>query len=179
MDQFLQNLSEISKGQMSINQSMLNLFPLPVAGMSSEQMAQLQRLAGRQRELRQALEAMQTQPGAGKYQDLLDKLSDEMKDIEDALYQYKLDRELIQRQQMIISRLLDAQKSVRQENYSRERKSKPGEDVLRQTPAPLPGSLGMDELRELIQKALREPYPEEYEVYIREYFKALLESQNP
>ena len=36
-----------------------------------------------------------------------------------------------------------------------------------------------DELRELIQQALREPYPKDYELLIREYFRALLEETRP
>lgn len=175
MDQFLKDLANISQGQMSLNQSLLSIFPIPVSGLTGEQMAQLRRLAGRQRELREALEALGDEPGASKYQQLIDNLSAEMKEMEEALYQYKLDRKLIERQKMIISRLLDAQKSIRQEDYQKERKSKPGEDILQAPPIPLPSDLGVDELRAIIQKALKEPYPEEYELYIREYFKSLLE----
>ena len=53
-----------------------------------------------------------------------------------------------------------------------------GSDVfVQQRPAPLASDLGRDQLRELLQKALRETYPEEYEYYIREYFKRLLEEK--
>uniref|UniRef100_A0A7C4TH33 DUF4175 family protein n=1 Tax=candidate division WOR-3 bacterium TaxID=2052148 RepID=A0A7C4TH33_UNCW3 len=175
MDQFLKSLSEITQGQSSLNQSMFSIFPIPVSGLTKEQMSQISRLAGKQRELRQALEALKETPGAGKYQELLDELGKEMKEIEEALYQYKLDRKLIERQQMIISRLLDAERSIRQEDWTKERKSRPGKDIIRPSPAQLPQELGRDELREIIQRALREPYPKEYEIYIREYFKRLLE----
>lgn len=175
MDEFLKGLSEISKGQMTLNQGMLGIFPIPISGLTGEQMAQLQRLAGKQRELRQALEALRDTPGASGYQQLLDNIAQEMKEMEESLYQYKIDRKLIERQKMIISRLLDAQKSIRKEDYQKERKSKPGEDILRASPLPLPSELGIDELREIIQKALKEPYPQDYELYIREYFKSLLE----
>ena len=101
-----------------------------------------------------------------------------MKQAEEDLYQYKIDRELIERQKKIISRLLDAQKSIRKEDYEKKRKSKPGEEFLvRENPDALPAELGKDQLRELIQKALRESYPKEYELYIREYFRKLLEDR--
>jgi hypothetical protein len=178
MDEFLEGLSKISKGQMSITQSLSAFLPIPVSGLSGEQKAQLQKLAGKQRALREALESLRGEAGATKYQDLLDHIASEMKKSEEALYQYKLDRKLIERQKKIISRLLDAQKSIRKEDYEKRRKSKPGMDFLvRESPKTLPEDLGEDELRVLIQKALRESYPKEYELYIREYFKSLLEEK--
>jgi len=178
MDKFLEELSNISKGQMSLNQSSAGLLPLQVGGLTPDQRAQLKRLAGRQRALRQALESLRSEAGASKYQELLDNIINEMEKAEEALYQYKLDRELIERQKKIISRLLDTQKSIRKEDYEKKRKSKPGQDLIaRDDPQSLPEELGKDQLRELIQKALKESYPEEYELYIREYFKRLLEER--
>ncbi|MGQ9664762.1 MAG: hypothetical protein ACUVUH_05445 [bacterium] len=177
MEQFLKNLSEITQNQMGIGQSLFNLFPLSVSGLTPEQMAQIQRLAGKQRALRQALESLKGSPEASRYEEMLNNLAEEMKETEEALYQYKLDRKLIERQQLIISRLLDAEKSIRQEDWTKERKSKPGEDIKRASPMPLPEELGRDELLEIIQRALKQPYPEEYELYIREYFRALLDKK--
>lgn len=177
LDQFLKNLSQITQEQMGIGQSIFNLFPLSVSGLTPQQMAQIQRLAGKQRELRQALESLKGSAEASRFQEMLDNLAEEMKETEEALYQYKLDRKLIERQQLIISRLLEAEKSIRQEDWTKERKSKPGEDIKRASPMPLPEQLGRDELLEIIQRALKQPYPEEYELYIREYFRALLEHQ--
>lgn len=178
MDQLMKKLSEIGQGQMSLNQSLMSLFPLPVAGLSAEALSQIQRLAGKQRELRQALENLGSEPGATKYQDLIDNLSREMKETEEALFQYKLDRRLVERQKMILSRLLDAQRSIRQEDFQKERKSKTGTDILHEVTKSLPDDLGRDEMREMIRKALKEQYPKEYESLIREYFKSLLE-ENP
>ncbi len=178
MGEFFQQLSEIAQGQMSLNQLMPSFFPIPMSGLTPGQKAQLRRLAGRQRALREALESLRGEAGAAKYQELLDNVIHEMEKTEEALYQYKVDRKLIERQKMILSRLLDAQKSIRKEDYEKKRKSKPGKDFLaRESPEQLPQDLGKDELRELIQKALRESYPQEYEFYIREYFKSLLEQR--
>ncbi len=178
MNAFMQQLSNISKGQMSLNQLMPSFFPIPISGLTAQQKAQLRRLAGRQRALREALESLRGDASGTKYQELLDNLIEEMEKTEEALYQHKVDRKLIERQKMILSRLLDAQKSIRREDYEKRRKSKPGSDfIARENPEPLPEELGKDELRELIQKALQESYPEEYEFYIREYFKSLLEEK--
>jgi len=177
MDEFLKNLSSLAQNQMGIGQSIFSLFPIPASGLTPEQMAQIQRLAGKQRELRQALESLKGSPEAGRFQELLDNLAQEMKETEEALYQYRIDRKLIERQQLIISRLLDAERSIRQEDWTKERKSKPAEDIKHPSPASLPEELGRDELMEIIQRALKQPHPREYEIYIREYFRALLEQE--
>lgn len=177
-DKFLKELASISQGQMSLNQSMSGFFPIPVSGLSPQQQAQLSRLAGKQRALREALETLTSDYGASEHQALLDKLIDDMKDIEEALYQHKVDRQLIERQKQVLTRLLDAQKSIRKEDYGKERESKPGMDnLVSKDASPMPADLGKDELRALLQKALRETFPKEYELYIREYFKRLLEKQ--
>jgi hypothetical protein len=175
MGSFLKQLSQVTQGQMSLNQSMAGFMPLPMAGMTAGQKAQLQRLAAKQRALREALQGLRAESGT-QHGEILDHVIDEMEKAEEALYQYKIDRELIERQRHVLSKLLDTQRSIRKEDYGRQRTSKPGGDILvQQRPAPLASDLGRDQLRELLQKALRETYPEDYEYYIREYFKQLLE----
>ncbi len=175
MNSFMQQLANITQGQMMLGQSLMNILPIPMQGISQAQKAQLRRLAERQRELREALQSLKGDAAAGKYQDALDNMIGEMEEIEQDLFQYKLDRELIERQQKVISKLLDSQRSIRREDFSQKRESKPGQDVLdRMSPAALSRELGADELRRLLQEELRKPYPKEYEMYIREYFKALL-----
>ncbi len=178
MNAFMQQMQNIADGQMMLSQSLMNMLPLPVQGLTQGQKQQLQRLAQRQRELRQALESLQGEAAAGKFQDMLGNVVDEMKDMEEALFQYKVDRELMERQKKVISRLLDSQRSIRREDYTKERQSKPGQDDFeRLPPAPLTQELTKDELREMLQQELRKPYPKEYEIYIREYFRALLEEE--
>lgn len=175
MNSFMQQLANITSGQMMLGQSLMNILPIPMQGLSQGQKAQLRRLAARQRELREALQSLKGEAAAGKYQDILDNMIGEMEEIEQELFQYKLDRELIERQRKVISKLLDSQRSIRREDFSQKRESKPGQDVLdRTSPAALSRELGTDELRRLLQEELRKPYPKEYEMYIREYFRALL-----
>ena len=178
MSSFMQQLANITNGQMMLGQSLMNLLPIPVQGLTQAQKTQLQRLAARQRELRQALESLRGEPAAGQYGDMLDNMINEMQEMEQDLFQYKVSRELIERQKRVISRLLDSQRSIRKEDFAKRRKSKPGEDIAeRISPAALTQELGKDELREMLQQELRKQYPKEYELYIREYFRALLEER--
>jgi len=175
MNSFMQQLMNIAQGQMMLGQSLMSIMPIPIQGLSQAQKAQLRRLAQRQRELREALQSLKGEAAASKHQDILDNMIGEMEEIEQDLFQYKLDRELIERQRKVISKLLDSQRSIRKEDFSQKRESKPGEDIAdRMTPAGLSRELGADELRRLLQEELRKPYPKEYEMYIREYFRALL-----
>lgn len=178
LDKFLQQLANISQGQMMLNQSLFNLFPVPQTGLSPQQQAQLSKLAAKQQALREALEGLQQKYGGTEYQSLMDRIAQDMQEAEDALYRHKLDRELIERQQKILTRLLDAQKSIRTEDYGKKRTSTPGTDVVMpDRPGPLSDELGRDELRLMLQRALRNPLPEDYELYIREYFKRLIEER--
>jgi hypothetical protein len=178
LDKFLQQLANISQGQMMLNQSLFNLFPIPQTGLSPQQQAQLSKLAAKQQALQEALEGLQQKYSGTEYQSLMDQIAHDMQETEDALYQHKLDRELIERQQKILTRLLDAQKSIRTEDYGKQRTSTPGADlVMPDRAGPLSGDLGKDELRLMLQRALRDPLPEDYELYIREYFKRLIEER--
>ncbi len=172
-DRLMEQLAGISKGQFSINQSTASLLPLPVTGMSPGIKEQMQRLAGSQRKIRQALSDLQLEAGSEPYQDLLKKLTEDVQAVEEDLFQYKLDRQLIERQQQILTRLLDAERSIRREDFEEKRKSKTGQDIAAEPPLPLPGRLGKNELRDLLNQALKEAYPREYEIYIREYFERL------
>jgi PAS domain-containing protein len=177
MTSFLQQLFQISQGQMMLNQSLGLLLPVPAVGLSPSQQAQLNRLTARQRALRESLESLRNELPGMQQQDVLNNLIDEMKETEEALYQHKLDRELFERQQKILTRLLDTQRSIRKADYQKERKSKPGAAIVVQEPRPLGEDLGRDRLREIIRQALQDEYPKEYELYIREYFQRLLEEQ--
>ena len=178
MNAFMQQLGDITNSQMALSQNLMGIFPIPMQGLSQGQKKQLQRLAARQRALREALESLRNEAAAGRYQDVLGDVVREMQEMEEALFQYKISRELIERQKKVISRLLDSQRSIRQEDFAKKRESKPGQDVRDRTrPPALARELGEDELRELLQQELRKPYPEEYEIYIREYFRTLLEEQ--
>lgn len=177
MQNFLQQLSQISQGQMQLTQSLGLMFPIPAMGLSPTQQQQLSRLAAQQRALRESLESLRNEMMGSQQQDILDNLIDEMKETEEALFRHELNRELFERQQQILTRLLDTQKSIRTSDQQKERKSTPGAAFIAKDPRPLSDVLGRDRLREIIRQAMKDEFPKEYELYIREYFQRLLEEQ--
>jgi len=99
-----------------------------------------------------------------------------MKEVSKQLRANNPNRNTIQRQERILSRLLDAQKSVNRRDYSRRRQARSAEDVIRRGPGSLtPANLENEKLAEDIKKALAEKYPRRYENQIKEYFKAIAE----
>lgn len=177
MDGFMAALSSLAAEQMMLNQSLDGLIPIPVGGMGSAQREQLGRLAARQRELREALSGLGQKLSDAGLREELNALARSMEESEQELYQYKLDRELIQRQQKILSRLLDTRQSIRKQDSEKKRVAKPGEEMLgRARPRQLSEDLGERKrrLREELMKGLKEGYPLEYERLIRAYFEELL-----
>ena len=98
-----------------------------------------------------------------------------MKQVEEALRQGRLGDEVEQKQQHILSRLLDAQRSVNRQDFEPRRESRPGEDAGRATPAALPAELlrESDRLRLDLLKAQADRYPSQYRAFIEAYLRAL------
>jgi hypothetical protein len=79
------------------------------------------------------------------------------------------------RQEKILSRLLDAQRSVRQQEMSPERESRTGTLVERRPPPPLPEHLLRSErtLEEDVLRGADDRYPSQYRKLVEAYFRAL------
>jgi hypothetical protein len=80
--------------------------------------------------------------------------------------------ETIRRQEQILTRLLNAQRSMRQRDYSEKRLSRPGEDYEAVAPQELSQQQKEDMIKDLLYQK-RGYYPPEYEELIRAYFKAI------
>jgi len=178
LEDLIQQLSQMTGEQMGINAGMTG-FPIPIpGGLSAEQIAALGRMLGKQRALREQLERMLgemggTQPGLTSS---LEGLLDEMKAVERDLSELNVTRDLIQRQESILSHLLDAQRSIRQQGFKEERESESGKEFEVLEKPRLPEDKGERNrlLREELMRALKQGYPAEYEQMIRDYFQRLL-----
>jgi hypothetical protein len=181
LSEALESLSSCSNQQMCINQGTMSMLMLDAdSGMlSMEARAQIARLAAEQRMISEQLREITK--GMGDTEQLLgdlDALAEETDDVAEALERTEVSRELVERQERILSRLLDAQRSIRKRDTSPRRRAEPGEDMpWVRGPESLPSDYG--EKRRVAQKdllkALKEAYPKEYEKLIRAYFKSLAE----
>ncbi len=142
----------------------------------------LQNMAARQQQLRQSLQELQQelQQSASKQTGNLSGIAKDMEDVIKDLYNNKILRKTIERQNRILTRLLDAQKSMRTQSFKKERESKSGRFIELVPPGELPKNLGKRRslLQENLEKALQNGYSSEYEEIIRLYFEELSKKEN-
>ncbi|RPI75351.1 MAG: hypothetical protein EHM47_02900 [Ignavibacteriales bacterium] len=91
----------------------------------------------------------------------------------------KLDDQLVQKQEKILSKLLDAQRSINERDFEKNRESNTAENILRESPAELNlfSDEGQDKIKDELNKAVREGFTRDYENLIRRYFEALNQSK--
>lgn len=176
MMSLMQQLQQLSQQQMNLNQltQMMNQGKL-----SQEMMAQMQRLAQQQEMIRKSLEQLNDeakQTGQSKRLAAnLEKILSEMKEVVTNLQSEKVNDELVKQQEKILSKLLDAQKSMNEHDFEKDRKSASGKDFNRNSPPDLILNTdeGKNKLKDELMKAVREGYKKDYEELIRKYFEAL------
>jgi len=139
-----------------------------------QRQAQLERLAGQQRSLqeiaRQIQESMKTE---GKPLGRLDRAIEDMEAVSNQLERGSLGDDLVNKQQRILSRLLDASRSVHTRDYEKERESVSAEDIFSRALGHRPDGVDAQSLRDEIQRAMQLKAPGEFEDLIRMYFRAL------
>ncbi|MCB9058137.1 MAG: hypothetical protein H6627_06185 [Calditrichae bacterium] len=177
-EQFMQQLQQMAGAQGGLNDETMNF--LQGQGnngqMSSQQQAQRRRMAAEQKAIQQALTDMADNMGnRGDVLGRLNEMGEQMDEIIHDMLADNINRTTIQRQQQILSRMLDAQKSVREREFSKKRKA----EQAKQYSAKDPGELKeyevarQKELQEALQKALSEGYYDDYQKLIKAYFKQL------
>ena len=164
----MEDLFGLSQAQGTLNRSCQSL--LPRAGGLSRQL--LSSLAARQQLIREQLSRLgQGRQATGSVSGDLGGIGQEMEEIVGQLEQRGLDKETIERQQRVLSRLLDAQRSVRRQGFARRRMSEPAR--AQQTspgdglPGAVPAPVGAPPSRR------EDPYPSAYREAIEAYFRAI------
>jgi len=148
--------------------------------LSMEQQAELGRLAVEQdaihKSLSQLAQEAQQSEAAGQQNKMLgdlDQISKDMKDVVHDLQSKDITPETIQRQQRILSRMLDATRSINQRDYDNRRISKSGEDVVRQSPGELNLSNENDQQNQELLKLIQKSFPPEYQKIILRYYRMI------
>ncbi|MAJ43166.1 MAG: hypothetical protein CMF96_00290 [Candidatus Marinimicrobia bacterium] len=172
MEQFMEQMAQMSQQQQGINQGTMQMGQM---GMMAQQ-AMMQQLMQQQQALQQSLEELlgnnPSKKGGG-----LEKARQDMEEVIKDFKKRKVDQRTIDRQEKILSRMLDSQRSMTQRDLSKKRKSKEAEEFLYIGPDGLPLDYGERKLilMEAMEQALQEGYSQDYNKMIREYFQALQE----
>jgi len=149
--------------------------------MSQEQKNEMQRLSLEQQQIQKSLEELneelkkEKEKTGEKVLGDLDQVKKEMQEIVKELEQNRFDDKLIEKQNRILSRMLDAQLSQREKDFEQKRESRPGETIVRNSPPEiiLQGPNSFNALKEDFLKLQKEGYTEDYEAIIQKYLMEL------
>ena len=167
----LQRLQQMSAQQQGINGE--------TRGLTPEQAAAMARLAAEQGAVRKSLEQLAREATSGGQASRLlgdlKRIAEEMREVQTDLARGDVTPETVEKQERILSRLLDSQRSARERDYEERRRAETGTNVNRQSPGPIDVTTreGRSRLRRDLLRALEEGYARDYEEVIRKYFEAL------
>jgi hypothetical protein len=175
-EQYLEQMQKMVGRQGQLNQESLNFFKQNQGSLSMQQQGQLKRMAAEQRAIQKAMENISNEmQNRSDILGRLDHMADEMGKVVEELQTLSIDRKTIDRQQQILSRMLDAQKSVREKEYSKKRLAEIGKKYRRKSPED-PTNMEDPRMKQLsleLNRALQEGFNPDYEKLIEEYFRAL------
>ncbi len=174
----IQRLSQMSGMQAGINAQTGKAMGQG-QGLSEQQMAEYRRLGAQQGALQKSLEQLANEAkNIGELSKLLgdlERVAKDMAEVQTDLEQGNVNPETQRKQDRILSRLLDSQKSMRERDYEKRRLAEVGKDYTRMSlkDIDLTTQEGKNKLREELLKILEERYSKDYEDLIRKYFEAL------
>lgn len=174
-----QRLQQLAQDQSGINQGSQNIGQGGGGGtqMSEQQRAEMGRLAAQQGKALRALQELdqqtRQQPGGKKPIGNLQQIAEDMKEVMSDMQTGSITPETRMRQERILSRLLNASRSMNERDFEKTRESQVGQDVQRDSP----DALSLDVLRQntpqqRMQQAER-TYTRDYQLLIRRYFELL------
>ena len=189
MQEAMEKLQSLAGEQEGLNEEAMGMMPGQGEGDGKEGNSgrlkegmgdALGRMAAEQEAIRRGLEEATQKLGQnGGTLGRLGDVAEEMKKVEQNFRSGRLDQETVDRQQRILSRLLDAPRSVEKRDYSRRRISRPGVDVVRSSPGTLSGDLlkSRPSLAALLARGSRDPITPRYRATVDEYFQSILEGK--
>jgi hypothetical protein len=138
----------------------------------------LKRLAGEQESIRKSMEQLSREFNESrKTMGRLDDISNEMRKVEESLRNGNSGDEILERQLKILTRMLDASRSLYKKDFSKQRQAETAKNQPIYIPPELKEYLLDDpiNIEDRLKKYLGNNYPRQYEQQIKAYFKALLE----
>lgn len=176
MMSMMQQLQQMAQQQMGLNK-MTQM--MKQGQLSMQQQAQLQRLAQEQGAIQKSLQELNREAreagDSKKISSNLEKILSDMNEVISGLNTKKVDDDLIKAQEKILSKLLDAQTSLNERDFEKNRESLSGKNFNIESPNQLDLNTeqAKDALREELLKSINEGYSKDYENLIRRYFEKL------
>ncbi|MDP4220508.1 MAG: hypothetical protein Q8916_12575 [Bacteroidota bacterium] len=183
MQQFLRQIEKLAAQQQALNDQMQGKEGGPGGAAAQEamrQQAQMAKMAAQQQAVQKSVKELADEQAASKNgnkqaQEDLKKIADDMQDVISQMREKGISPETIQRQERILSRLLEAQRSVNERDKDQSRESKPGEAMKHDAPRDL--KLDSDDARRALRDEMLRSgsggYSKDYQVLIRKYLEKL------
>ena len=179
LENMMEQLQQLAQGQEQLNQMAQNLNQqLRQQGQTPGLQEMLRQLAGQQQLIREATERLAEM--AEQMAEMLGSLKDvaeDMTEVEKSLQQGEINRQVLDRQEQILTRMLDSLKSLQKRDVGKQRKAQVAKNPS--TPAQEVPPLHPD-LLEIVRKLETAPnatevenIPFQYREQLRQYFKRL------
>lgn len=180
MQQMIEQLQQSGQNQQQLNQMLQEMInDIQGERLSQDQMERLDQIARQQNEIRKQLQELQ-QSGEFDGNRLGSELQRMIEDMEDTINDLRggvADPTLVERQQNILSRMLEAEQAMQEQGEEDEREGSSPNDFNRATPP----ELTLEELEKEIQSRLNDPnftkYSPDYQRLIEKYFELLKQLQ--
>jgi hypothetical protein len=181
MQQMIEQMQQMGQDQQQLNQQMQEFInDLQGERLSQDQMGRLNQLSKQQNQIRQQLQEIQSRgelEGGDQLGSELERMIEQMEETINDLRGGAVDPTLIERQQNILSRMLEAEKAMQERDEEEQREATTGRNLQRSTPP----EITLEELEEEIRNRLNDPnftkFSADYQRLIERYFELLKEHQ--
>jgi methyl-accepting chemotaxis protein len=179
MQQMLDQLQQMAGQQQQLNQQIQEMLnDMQGQRLTNDMQARIRQLGEQQEKIKQELKELSRNPELrGKALGDLDRIAEQMEETIRELQQFRNDRNMMQRQQEILTRLLDASRSMNKRGREKRRESQSGEEIDRESPGEFTPDERADQLRRDLIRALESGYSRDYEELIKRYFELLQNAQ--
>ncbi len=181
IQQMIEQLGEMKGNQQQLNEQLQQMInDMQGERLSNDQMERLNQLAKQQNRIRKQLQELRESGGleGDRAGSEIQRMIEEMEDTINDLRGGAVDPTLIERQQNILTRMLDAEKSMQERNeeeQKREGNQSKGFDRV------TPSNITLEELEKQIRSRLNDPnftkYSPDYQKLIERYFELLKKIQ--
>lgn len=179
--QMMQQMQQMGQDQQQINEQIQNMInDIQGNRLTQDQMERLNQLSKQQNRIRQQLQNMQRNgqlEGGDKLGSELERMIEQMEETINDLRGGAVDPTLIERQQNILSRMLEAEQAMQERDEEEKREGTTATD----TPPATPPEMTLEELEQEIRNRLNDPnftkYSADYQRLIEKYFELLKERQ--
>jgi hypothetical protein len=176
MQSLMQSLKQMSAQQMMMNtitQGMLEQMSTSGNRVTNQMRQQMQEMAAEEQRLADNLKRlMQTNPEAQRHTNALQEMVSELEDIANRLRQNRVDQNLVDRQNRIMSRLLEIQRSINRRDNSNQRRGETATENLWDLPPDIDLHFQNANDRKALEETLR-LLPIEYRQMILEYLRMI------